>query len=149
MTASDPKQKVALTENFIMRLGKLAAILMLALVPAIADDGKVIMNMELITKLPDGSDSYSIRLQGIHLVPDEPFHGNDLGKYDYFLTVSDGEDGNGKLTIEFYEYETRKKKSAVVSEIVADVDFSFSSPAVFEAKTDTFGVDLAFSIVEK
>lgn len=132
-----------------MRLGVLVSVLMLALVPAFADEGRFIMNMELITKLPDGSDSYSIQLQGIHLVPDKPFHGNDLGKYDYFLTVSDSEDGNGKLTIEFYEYETRKKKSAVISEIVADVDFSFSSPTVFEAKTDTFGVDLAFSIVEK
>jgi hypothetical protein len=68
-------------------------------------------------ELPDGSSSYSVQLQGIGLSLNRAFHGRDLGKCDYFYTVSDVENGKGKLTIEFYEYETRRKTSEVVSEI--------------------------------
>jgi len=50
------------------------------------------------------------------------------------------------LTIEFYEYESRRKKSNVVSEIVAKVDVTLGVPTRFESATDTFGVDLAYSI---
>jgi len=124
-------------------------ILTLFAATALAGDSKLLLNLDLNMKLPDGSDSYSIQLQGIHISPGRAFHGDDLGKYDYFLTVSGVEDGRGRLTIEFYEYETRKKKSEVISEIVSDVDFSLSSPAIFEGKSDTFGVDLAFSIDEE
>jgi hypothetical protein len=114
-----------------------------------ASDSKYLLNLDLNTKLPDGNAGYSIQLQAIHLSPGKTFHGNDLGKYDYFLTLSEVEDGKGKLTIEFFEYETRKKKSDVISEIISIVDFSLNSPTVFEAMSDTFGVDLAFSIVKQ
>ena len=107
------------------------------------------MNLDLDTKLPDGSVDHSIQLQGIRISENRPFHGDDLGKFVYFLTISNVDSGKGKLTIEVYEFETRRQKSAVVSEIVADVDFSLGSPAVFEAMSETFGIDLAFSIVEE
>jgi len=133
----------------VVRVGSLFTLVLLFSASALAGDSKFLLNLDLNVKLPDGSDSYSIQLQGVHLSSGSAFHGNDLGKYDYFLTVSSVEDGKGKLTIEFYEYETRKKKSAVISEIVSDVDFSLNSPMVYEAMGDTFGVDLAFSIVRK
>lgn len=114
---------------------------------AFADD--YLLNFDLNMSLPDGSDTYSIQLQGIGLSLDRPFHGSDLGKYDYFLTVSDVENGGGKLMVEFYEYETRRKTSDVVSEIVNEVEFLLGNPAVFEAMGDTFGINLAFSITEK
>ena len=131
------------------RVGPVFALLALFAAPALAEDRHFLLNLDLNMKLPDGSDSYGIQLQGIHLAAGKAFHGDDLGKYDYFLTVSGVEDGGGKLTIEFYEYETRKKKSEVVSEIVSDVEFSLNHPTVFEAMSDTFGVNLAFSIAEK
>jgi len=133
----------------VARVGILLAMLMSLPATSLASDSTYLLNLGVNTTLPDGEPGYRIRLQAIHLSPGKPFHGYDLGKYDYFLTVSDVEDGKGKLTIEFYEYETRKKESDVVSEIVSDVDFSLNSPTVFEAKSDTFGVDLAFSIVER
>ena len=125
------------------------ALLVLISATSLAGDSKFLLNLDLKMKLPDGSDSYSIQLQAVHLSPGKAFHGTDLGKYDYFLTLSDVDNSKGKLTIEFYEYETRKKKSEVISEIVSDVDFSLNSPAVIEATSDTFSVDLAFSIAEK
>lgn len=131
------------------RVGSLFVLLMLFSATSLAGDSKFLLNLDLNMKLPDGSDSYSIQLQGVHLASGKAFHGEDLGKYDYFLTVSDVDGGSGKLTIEFYEYESRRKKSEVVSEIVSGVDFSLNSPTVFAAMSDTFGVDLAFSIVEK
>ena len=111
-----------------------------------AGEGEFLLNFDLNMKLPDGSVGSSIQLQGIRLSADRAFHGADLGKYDYFLTVSGVEGGHGRLTIEFYEYETRKKVSDVVSELVAEVDFQLSAPAVFEGSSNTFGIDLAFSI---
>ncbi len=111
-----------------------------------ADDGQYVMNFDLNTLSPGGDIVYSIQLHGIQLSPKTPFHGDDLGKYDYFLTVSKTEDGETKLTIEFYEYESRRKGSDVVSEIVAEVDVTLGMPTRFESTTDTFGVDLAFSI---
>ncbi len=77
-------------------------------------------------------------MQGIHLASDEALHGIDLGKYDYFLTASGVEAGVGRLTIEFYECETRKKTSDVVSEIVAEADFQLGSPAVLSAGWDIY-----------
>ncbi len=127
----------------------LLAILAMAASTAVAGDNEYLLNIDLNSKLPDGSSGFSIQLQGIHLSSGKAFHGTGLGKYDYFLTVSGVSDGKGRLAIEFYEYETRKKKSSTVSEIVADVDFALGSPAVFAATSDTFGIDLAFSIVEK
>ena len=149
MTATDPYRPLKNLETIVKRVGSLLASLALLAAPALAGDSQFLLNLDINMKLPDGSDSYSIRLHGVHLVPGQAFHGDDLGKYDYFLTVSGVEDGSGKLTIEFYEYETRKKKSEVVSEVVSEVDFSLNSPAVFEAMGDTFGVDLAFSVSEK
>ena len=90
-----------------------------------------------------------LQLQGVGLSDGKAFHGQDLGKYDYFLTVTEVKDGKGKLTIEFYAYETRRKQSDVVSEIVEEVEFSLGAPANFESMTDAFGVDLAFSIVSR
>ena len=133
-------------ETVVKRVGLL---LVLLATTASADDGRFLLNLDLNMKLPDGSDTYSIKLQGIQLELDVAFHGEGPGQYDYFLTLSNVKDGAGKLTIEFYEYETRKKESEVISEIVSDVDFLLASPTVFEAMGDTFGVDLAFSVVSK
>jgi hypothetical protein len=131
------------------RLGVLSTILAVLSATTFAADNEYLINFDLNMKLPDGSDSYSVQLQGIGLRRNQAFHGSDLGKYDYYLTVSDVENGKGKLSIEFFEFETRMKTSEVVSQIVANVDFSLGSPAVFESMGDTFGIDLAFSIVEK
>ena len=131
------------------RIGVLLAILLVPVSTTLASDNEYLLNFDLITKLPDGSIDGRIQLQGIRVLATKAFHGDDFGKYDYFLTVSNVKDGKGKLTVEFYEYETRKKKSDVVSEIVSEVDFWLGSPTVFEATSDTFGVDLAFSIVNK
>ena len=130
----------------MIRLSRNLAILTLFLTTALAGENSFIMNFDLITKRPDGSIEGSIQLQGIHLVVGQPFHGSDPGRYDYFLTVSDFENGKGRLTIEFYEYESRKKVSDVVSEIVAEVSFDPGRPTTFEGSSDTFSVDLAFSI---
>ena len=132
-----------------MRLIVAALVSMLFLAPVQASDSEYLLNFDLKRIQPDGSVGGSIQLQGIRVSADNAFHGVDLAKLEYFLTVSDVTDGGGKLTIEFYEYETRKKVSEVVSEIVAEVDFELSTPAVFEGSSDTFGIDLAFSISER
>jgi len=125
------------------------AIAMLSLSASFADEGDIVMNFDLITRSPDGDVGYNLQLQGIHLLPGKPFHGDDLGEIDYFLTVSSIKDGKGKLTIEFYQYESRRKKSDVTSEVFAVVDFTLGSPARFEGQSDRFGVDLAFNIVKR
>ena len=127
----------------------LLASLALLFTATFAADNGYLLNFDLDMKLPDGSNSYSVQLQGVDLQLNQAFHCNDLGKYEYFFTVSDVDNGKGKLTIEFYEYETRRKTSEVISEIVADIDFSLGSPAVFESMGDNFGINLAFSIAEK
>jgi hypothetical protein len=132
-----------------MRFGLVIAIAMLTLSASFADEGDIVMNFDLITRSPEGDIGYNIQLQGIHLLPGKPFHGDDLGEFDYFLTVSSVEDGKGKLTIEFYQYESRRKISDVISEVFAVVDFALGSPARFEGQSDGFGVDLAFSIDRK
>lgn len=114
-----------------------------------ANDNGFLINFDLNTLTTNGELAYSIQLQGVHVMPGQPLHGDDLGEFDYFLTVSEVTDGKGKLTIEFYEYATREKTSDVVSEIVQEVEFTPGSPATFEAMSDTFGIDLAFSIVER
>jgi len=129
-----------------VRLAVLISVAILSHAVTLADDSQYVINFDLNTLSPDGDIVYSIQLQGIHLSPETPFHGNDLGKYDYFLTVSEIESGETKLTIEFYEYESRRKTSEVVSEIVAEVDVRLGMPTEFESMSDTFGVDLAFSI---
>ena len=144
----DPKRTLALTENQVMRFGILLATMTMTLMlsPTYAGDAKYIMNFDVEVLRWDGRNDGSIQLQGVHLTLDQPFHGRDFGEHEYFFTVSDVKDGKGRLTIEFYEYESRKKVSKVISEIVAEVDFELGIPAVFEGKSDTFGVDLAFSI---
>ena len=133
----------------MIRPGTSLVIVTLLLTSALAGENDFIMNFDLVTKRPDGSVEGSIQLQGIHLVAGKPFHGSDLGRYEYFLTVSGVEDGECVLTIEFYEYKSRKKVSDVVSEIVAEVSFEPGRPAVFQGNSDTFTVDLAFSINQK
>jgi len=148
VAGNDPKQPLALTENQMMRFGILLATMTMTLMlsPTYAGDAKYIMNFDVEVLRWDGRNNGSIQLQGVHLALDQPFHGRDFGEHEYFFTVSDVKDGKGRLTIEFYEYESRKKVSKVISEIVAEVDFELGIPAVFEGKSDTFGVDLAFSI---
>ena len=129
-------------------------VLILALFPvfmsaAWADSGEYVLNFDLDSTFANGNPGFSIQLQGINLVSDKAFHGKDLGKHDYFLTVSNVNNGVGKLTIEFYEYETRKNESDVVSEIVSKVDFQLGRPTVFEAENESFGVNLAFIISER
>jgi hypothetical protein len=132
-----------------MRFAVLTSLAMLISTLAIASDNEYVMNFDLKTLAPDGAIGYSIQLQGIHLSAGIPFHGNDLGEYDYFLTMSKAESGKAKLTIEFYEYESRRKTSDVVSEIVTEIDIILGAPAKFEGKGDTFGIDLAFSVDQK
>jgi hypothetical protein len=108
------------------------------------------MNFDLIIKKPDsGEVYYNVQRQGVHLLAKKPLHGDDLGEIDYFLTVSGLENEKGKLTIEVYEFETRKKESDVICEIIADVDFALGSPTRFEETNERFGVDLAFSIEQE
>jgi len=132
-----------------MRLATLIFIAMLSNSVAFASESAYVMNFDLNILSPDGEVGYNIQLQGIRLSPDKPFHGDDLGEYDYFLTVSRAETGKAKLTIEFYEYASRRKTSDVVAEIIAEVDVVFGSPARFEGMSDTFGINLAFSIVQE
>jgi len=132
-----------------MRTGFVAAIAMLSISLSFAGEDKYVMNLDLVTMSPDGDVGYNIRLQGIHLQPGKPFHGDDLGEFDYFLTVSDLNEGKGQLTIEFYQYESRRKTSDVISEVFAVVDFTLGSPGRFEGESDRFGIDLAFSIVQR
>ncbi len=123
---------------------------MLSLATAFAgenNDARFVMNFDLIVNKPaSGELHYSIQQQGIRLLPVKPFHGDDLGEIDYFLTVSEPHDGRAKLTIEFYQFETRRKESEVVSEVVAEVEFTLGTPARFEGNNEKFGVDFAFSI---
>lgn len=135
--------------NSKVRFGFILAITLLSQGATYADENGFVMNFDLNTLSPGGDVVYSIQLQGIRLKPGTPFHGDGLGKYDYFLTVSELADGKGNLTIEFYEYGSRRKTSDVISEIIAKVDFIFGSPARFEGMSKTFGVDLAFSIDAK
>jgi len=137
----------------MVKFRTMALLVMLSLTAASADDEserKYIMNFDLIINKPaDGDVYYSIQQQGIQFSNGKPFHGNDLGEFDYFITVSRLDDDKAKLTIEFYQFATRRKESDVISEVVADVDFNLGSPATFEGWNDKFGVDLAFSVVEK
>jgi hypothetical protein len=133
-------------EVIMVKRGILALVAALSLSVGAAGENTFVMNFDLITKSISGSVGYSIQFQGIHLSTKKPFHGNDLGEFDYFLTISEFSDGKGKLTIEIYQYESRRKKSDVISEVVAEVDFALGSPAVFEGNSDKFGIDLAFSI---
>jgi len=113
---------------------------------AFAGENEYVMNYDLKTLTPDGDVFYDIQLQGIHVKQGRPFHGDDLGEYDYFLTLSQVKDGKAKLTIEFYKYESREKKSDVVSEIFSVVDVTLCEPVRFESMSDTFGIDMAISI---
>ncbi len=132
-----------------MRAGIIVTIALLSFTTSLADEDSYVMNFDLITRSADGEVGYNIQLQGIRLLPGKPFHGDDLAEFDYFLTVSSLEDGKGKLTIEFYQYESRRKTSDVISEVFAVVDFTLGSPAQFGGKSDTFGIDLAFSIAQR
>lgn len=98
-------------ETTVVRVGTLLAVFILFSATALANDSKYLLNLDLVVKLQDGSDSYSIQLQGVHLSPGKAFHEDDQGKYEFFLTASGVDDGTGRLTIEFYEYQTQKKKS--------------------------------------
>lgn len=115
----------------------------------IADDrsnDRYVMNFDLITKTADGDDKYNINLKGIHLPDNKTLHGDDLGEFEYFFTVSGTDNRNGKLLIEFYEYESRSRISEVVSEILSEVNFEFGIPGRFQSRNERFGIDLAFSI---
>jgi len=134
----------------MFRFGITLAVVMLTLSTAVAGDSKYIMNFDLIVKLPASDEVvYSHQLQGISFLSEQPFHGRDLGEFDYFLTIADAEGGKGKLTIEFYLYETRKHESEVLAELVSEVSFGFGSPVTFESKNDKFSVNLAFSVIQK
>ncbi len=134
----------------MLRLGISLAVVMLAFSTAVAGESKYIMNFDLVVNIPAGGDVvYLHRLQGINFLSGKPFHGRDLGEIDYFLSIADAEGGKGKLTIEFYQYETRKKESDVLAELVEEVRFDFGSPVTFESKNDEFSVNLAFSVIQK
>ena len=109
-------------------------------------DAKYVMNFDLVTKKADGEVKYNINFKGIHLPDGKTMHGDDLGELEYFFTVLGIKDRKGKLTIEFYEYESRRKTSDVVSEIVSEIEFTFGTPGRFESENERFGIDLAFSI---
>lgn len=132
-----------------MRFRRTLATVLLSITLAVAADESsksFIMNFDFDLSEVDAAKVIgSLQLQGIRLQADKPFHGKDLGEFDYFFTVSEIEDGKGKLTIEFYRYESRRKKSAV-SEIVSEVEFAFGSPAQFQTKNENIALDLAFSI---
>ena len=109
-----------------------------------------IINYDLIITNPNaGGASYHVQQSGIHILSQRQFHGDQLGEMDYFFTVSDLDNGKGKMTVEVYQFETRKKESEVLSEIVVEVEFTLASPARLEVKNEKFGIDLAFSIDEE
>ena len=109
-----------------------------------------IINYDLIitNSNADGA-SYHVQQSGIHISPQRQFHGDQLGEMDYFFTVSELDDGKGKMTVEVYQFETRKKESDVVSEIIVEVEFTLASPARLDVRNEKFGIDLAFSIDEE
>jgi hypothetical protein len=129
-----------------MKTVVLASIAILLNVVAFAGENEYVMNFDLKTLTADGDVFYDIQLQGIHVKQGRPFHGDDLAEYDYFLTLSQVKDGKAKLTIEFYEYESRKKKSDVVSEIFSIIDVTLCEPVRFESMNNTFGIDMAISV---
>jgi len=123
-------------------------ITLLFAINVLADEGKKNFVMNFDFDLSDVSTSRvfgSLQLQGIRLRENNQFQGKDLGKIDYFFTVSETDKGEGKLTVEFYQYESRKKKVAL-SEVVSEVSFQFGSPATFITENESFRLDLAFSI---
>ena len=110
------------------------------------NDNSYIMNFDLALTRAEVEGVYgSIQLQGIHLKSEKPFHGSDLGEFEYFFTVSDEGAGKAKLLIEFYQFETRHRKT-LVSEMVSEVEFVLGVPAQFESSNESIAVDLAFSI---
>jgi len=132
-------------------IASITAIALLSFCPVVAEenDRNYLMNFDLaITRADVDGVFASIQLQGIHLTSDKPFHGSDLGEFEYFYTVSDAGDGKATLVIEFYQYETRHRKS-LVSELVSEVEFALGIPAQFESSNDSIAVDLAFSIDRK
>lgn len=150
MTARGRKRAVEIKESVMLRTGILSAILMLSTTMTFADESEYIVNFDLIVRKPaDGEIIYSHRLQGINFLNGKPFHGEDLGEIDYFLTITDADDGKGKLTIEFYQYETRKKESDVVAELIDEISFYFGGPTTFESGNDEFSVDFAFSVIQR
>lgn len=133
-----------------MRPGIPALVVLFLLAPAISAEGNertYIVNYDLIITNPnDNGASYHVQQSGIHISPQLQFNGDQLGEMDYFFAISDLEDNKGKMTVEVYQFETRKKDSDVISEIIAEVEFPLASPARLEVKNEKFGIDLAFSI---
>ena len=136
-----------------VRSGMPFLLIVISLATAIAAENSArtfIINYDLIitNPNPDGA-SYHVQQSGIHISPQRQFHGDQLGEMDYFFTVSDLDNGKGKMTVEVYQFDTRKKDSDVVSEIVVEVEFTLASPARLDVKNEKFGIDLAFSIDEE
>lgn len=134
----------------IVRPGIPALVVFFLLALAISAEGNertYMANYDLIITNPnDKGASYHVQQSGIHISPQLQFHGDQLGEMDYFFSISDLEDNKGKMTVEVYQFETLKKDSDVISEIIAEVEFTLASPARLEVKNEKFGIDLAFSI---
>ena len=136
-----------------VRSGMPFLLIVISLATAIAAENSArtfIINYDLIitNPNPDGA-SYHVQQSGIHISPQRQFHGDQLSEMDYFFTISDLDDGKGKMTVEVFQFETRKKEFDVVSEIVVEVEFTLASPARLDVKNERFGIDLAFSIDEE
>lgn len=110
----------------------------------VAGDRGYVLNFDLIIGLPDGSDAYRVHMEGQWL-PVGGAAAKNFGKYEYSLRLAEVDDGNGTLTIFFYEYDSPEMPTKVISEFIADVAFTPESPAVYQAKTDTVSINLTFS----
>ena len=122
-----------------MRFATAAVALFLATNVVVADENSntYLINFDLIISNAESDEVFaSLQLQGIRLQADKPFHGRDVAGFDYFFTVSEQDDGKERLTIELYQYETRRKK-AIKSELVSEVELAFRSPNRFEANNES------------
>ena len=114
---------------------------------SIADGSIYLLNYELSMTRPDGKSIFTAQMEELGL-PEQASTGYDIGKYAYSLFLSDVEDGRGTLTVFAYEYDSRERPSKIIAETIDDVDFSLGSVAVFDARTDTYDINLTFSIEE-
>ncbi len=119
----------------------------LAVLVAESNESVYLMNYDLIITHPDGNRVlYQHKQFGIDISPQHKFHGDELGEMDYFFTISELENQQGKLTIEVYQFENRNKELNTISEIIMEADFTVAGLVRTEARNNNFGIDLAFSI---
>ena len=120
---------------------------MLLATMSMADESVYLLNYELSMTRPDGSAIFTAQMEELGL-RERASTGHEIDKYAYSLLLSDVEDGRGTLTVFAYEYDSRERPSKIIAETIDDVDFSLGSVAVIDARTNTYDINLTFSIEE-